>query len=407
MPRQLYTRAAGCQRRGSRPEVPGPRFQTEETTLRLSYSSIDTYETCPARFRYQYEDRLPRSPSPALAFGDSLHRALHLFHARPVPVAPTLPELLEMLDVAWVSEGYRDPSEEEAYRAHGRQVLARYHQDNAEDYRIPAAAEFRFTIQVEGVEVAGVIDRMDRIPGGGYEIVDYKTNRRLPPRARIDRDLQLSIYHLAAREIWGIEPERLTLYFLLPGQRMTTTRTRRDLDGLRRRIAVVAERIAAGRFEPRPNPLCDWCDYQALCPVFRHRVEQERGDPAPRMTEVVDEWIALKREARRIYRRLDELAGSIHAFCEEHGYRRLFGSDGTAIDRRPQHVTAPIDEEVRRVLEPLGLWERVRSVDPAKLHELIESRTLPPDVEDRLLASREEVRTRHDLYLREPEHVRR
>ena len=125
------------------------------------------------------------------------------------------------------------------------------------------------------------------------------------------------------------------------------------------------------------------------------------------MTAIVDEWIGLKRQGREVYRRIDELGGLIHAFCDEHGYRRLFGTDGAAIDRRPQHVTAPVDEQVRAVLEPLGLWERVLSVDPAKLNALIESRTLSPDVEDRLLASREEVRTQHALFLKEAERARR
>ena len=27
--------------------------------MRLSYSSIQTYETCPAKYRFQYEERLP------------------------------------------------------------------------------------------------------------------------------------------------------------------------------------------------------------------------------------------------------------------------------------------------------------------------------------------------------------
>jgi len=375
--------------------------------MRLSYSSINTYETCPAKYRFQYEDGLPSAPSPALSFGDSLHQALHRFHSRPVPVAPSLDELHEILDAVWVSDGFRDVSEEQTYLAHGRQVLAQYHRENADSYRIPAALEFRFQIEVEGVAVSGVIDRMDRIPGGGYEIIDYKTNRRLPPQSRIDEDLQLSIYAMAAREVWGIEPERLTLYYLLPGQRMSTTRSAKDLDELRRRIATVAQRIEAAKFEPRQNPLCDWCNFQASCPLYRHRYEREEGDFAPRMTEIVDEWISLKRRGREVYRRIDELAGPIHAFAEEHGYRRLFGSDGAAVDRRPQHVTAPIDEQVRAILEPLGLWERVVSVDPAKLSALIESRKLPPDVEDRLLASREEVRTQHALYLKEAERARR
>jgi RecB family exonuclease len=375
--------------------------------MRLSYSSINTYETCPAKFKFQYEDRIPQASSPALAFGDSLHRALHMFHDRPVPVPPTLDELHEMLELSWVSDGFTDESEERMYREHGRQVLALYHRENAPSYRIPAALEFRFTIEIEGVQLSGVIDRMDRIPGGGYEIIDYKTNRRLPPQARIDRDLQLSVYHLAAKEVWGIEPERLTLYYLLPAQRMTTARTSADVDELRRRIATVAERIEAGKFEPRQNPLCDWCEYQPLCPLFRHRHEREGGDSAPRMTEIVDEWISLKRRGRDVYRRLDELAPLINAFADEHGYRRLFGTDGAAIDRRPQHVTAPVEDQVRAILEPLGLWEDVLSIDPSKLNALIESRTLSPEVEDRLLASREEVRTQYALYLRERERARR
>jgi RecB family exonuclease len=375
--------------------------------MRLSYSSINTYETCPQKFKFQYEDRLPTSPSPALAFGDSLHQALHRFHSRPVPVAPSLEELQEMLESVWVRDGFTDASEERMYLDHGRQVLSQYHRENAATYRIPAALEFRFTIEVEGVRLAGVIDRMDRIPGGGYEIIDYKTNRRLPPQDRIDRDLQLSIYALAAKEVWGIEPERLTLYYLLPGQRMSTTRTAADADELRRRIGTVAERVGAGMFEPRENPLCDWCEFQELCPIFRHREERRNGDPAPRMTEVVDEWIGLKRDGRRVYRRIDELAALINAFCDEHNYRRLFGTDGAAIDRRPQHVTAPDEVKLRAVLEPLGLWERVLSVDPAKVNTLIESRTLSPDVEDAVLASREEVRTQHALFLKEAAKVAR
>src|SRR4249919_315997 len=82
---------------------------------RLSYSSISLYERCPQAFKFQYEDRLPTSSSPALAFGDSLHRALHRFHDRPVPVPPSLDELQEMLVGEWISDGYRDPGEEQLY----------------------------------------------------------------------------------------------------------------------------------------------------------------------------------------------------------------------------------------------------------------------------------------------------
>lgn len=372
--------------------------------MKLSYSSINAYETCPAKYRFQYEDRVPTAASPALAFGDSLHRALYLFHDRPVPVAPSLGELWSALDDVWVSRGYRDEAEERLYREHGREVLARYHRDNADEYRIPAALEFRFQVEVEGVTLSGVIDRMDRLPGGGYEIIDYKTSRRLPPRARVDRDLQLSLYHLAAREVWGIEAERLTLYFLLPGERMSTGRTASDVHDLRRRVATIAERIDAGMFEPRENPLCDWCDYQRLCPLYRHRFEQ--ATTPPKVATIVEEWVRLKREDRERWRRLEELGATIRAYAHEHGLGRLYGSDG-AVQIVDRVETAPDAERVRALLEPLGLFGSVLTVDPKRLQELVESRTLPPSVEEALLSSREEVRTIKALYLRDGDRSRR
>ena len=77
------------------------------------------------------------------------------------------------------------------------------------------------------------------------------------------------------------------------------------------------------------------------------------------------------------------------------------------MDRRPLHVTAPDADRIRRILEPLGLWEQVVAVDPKKLSSLIEGRALPPDVEDALLASREEVRTQYSLYLKDRARARR
>jgi RecB family exonuclease len=325
--------------------------------MHLSYSSISAYETCPAKYRFQYEDRVPTAPSPALSFGDSLHRALYRFHDRPVPVAPSLEELWAILGDVWVSQGYEGPAEERRYQDHAREVLARYHRENASSYRIPAALEFRFRIEIEGVDVAGVIDRMDRLPGGGYEIVDYKTNRRLPPRAAVERDLQLSIYALAAREIWGIDPDRLTLYYLLPGERITVDRSGLELDRLRRRIATVAERIGAGRFEPRENPLCRWCDFQALCPLFRHRFERDRTPP--KIGEVVEEWIRLTREARDRDARRGRLGAVIRAYADEHGLSRLFGADGAV---QVEDAPPSIRDDVRpgKVLALRDVPERAR-----------------------------------------------
>jgi hypothetical protein len=47
-----------------------------EGRVRLSFSRIERYETCPRQFRYTYVDRLPGIPGPNLSFGSSIHNAL-------------------------------------------------------------------------------------------------------------------------------------------------------------------------------------------------------------------------------------------------------------------------------------------------------------------------------------------
>jgi hypothetical protein len=126
----------------------------------------------------------------------------------------------------------------------------------------------------------------------------------------------------------------------------------------------------------------------------------------PRIGEIVDEWIALKREDRVRWRRLEELGATIKAYAEEHDLRRLYGTDAAvSVVHRVEAASDP--RTVRRALEPLGILDEVLAIDPKALDRLIQSRTLPPAVEDELLSSREEIRTTKALYLKEPDRSRR
>ncbi|MFY9588200.1 MAG: PD-(D/E)XK nuclease family protein [Actinomycetota bacterium] len=373
-----------------------PEKEVEETPIRLSYSSISTYELCPLQYKFRYLEGKPGRRTPALGFGESLHEALRRFHAQPVPVAPSVDTLLAYLDEAWDTAAYRSEKEERAYHAHGREVLTAYHRDNAPAFRVPVALEQRFQIDVDGVKVSGVIDRMDRHPDGSYEIVDYKTSRRLPPRRFVESDLQLSIYYLAAWEVWGILPSRLTLYFLLPGQPMTVARTPEDLDATRARIAEVAAGIRSGAFAPKENRLCDWCDYQASCPLFAHRFDRE--ETPVDIGSAVDEWITTKRRLRADAARVEELSETIHRYCESTGLERLFGDDG-AVTRYQRSEAVYHEESVRRALEPLDLLDRVTQLDAAALDALLES-GLPDEVAAALREARTEQIV-HALRLRD------
>ncbi len=235
--------------------------------LRLSYSAVSAYEKCPLSYRFQYIDGLEVEPSPYLSYGRSMHEALEWLYGRDVPDPPSLDELISYLDSCWSSEGYADSEEEGSYLHHARDVLAQFYHKNIGDFRLPLAVEERFEIDMGDFILSGVIDRVDRHPDGSYEIIDYKTNRRLPELKRLREDLQLPIYQLACGEVWGITPSKLTFYYLVPNQRYSTKpRDEQGLARVKERLTLVADSISEGIFPATPGHLCPWCSFEDVCP---------------------------------------------------------------------------------------------------------------------------------------------
>lgn len=235
--------------------------------IRLSYSAITLYERCPFAYRLEYVDGLKPEPSPYLSFGRTLHAVLQWMYDRDVPEPPSLEEVLSRLEECWEEEGYAGEEEEGSFRRHAREVLTAFYRRNHRDFNLPVALEHRFEVKMDGYVLTGVIDRIDRHPDGRYEVIDYKTNRRLPPLERLRDDLQLPIYQMACMETWGIRPSKLSFYFLLPNQKFSTRPyDEAGLDQVRERLSAAAEGIREGIFPPRRNRLCAWCSHRGLCP---------------------------------------------------------------------------------------------------------------------------------------------
>ena len=134
------------------------------------------------------------------------------------------------------------------------------------------AEEAEFTLVLDPgdgtppVRIYGEIDRIDRLPSGGIEVVDYKTGSPQSQKS-VHENLQLTIYALACRDALGLgTPERVTLYYTELGQRMSTTRTDDQLDAARAELVARARPIRAGAFHATPGAACRRCDYTAICP---------------------------------------------------------------------------------------------------------------------------------------------
>lgn len=304
--------------------------------MRLSYSAISTYLTCPLQYRFQYVEGRPGLPSPALSFGSSVHAALEWLYSVPTPHPATLDEHLEYLEKCWVSEGFESPEEEARYYFQARSTLELYYRNNitggAEGFKLPVALEHKFVVDLGFCDLSGVIDRLDRDATGAFEITDYKTNRRLPPARRLREDLQLPLYQVAAKKIWDVPVSRVTFHYLLMDHKASFVITPEREDEALHTVKSVAGRIEAGDFEPCKNNLCPWCDYAGDCPLYAARpLERKRAAaPALEVGQAVDELISERDRAASCLRRIEGLERIVTAYLEGKGVASVGGTRGSA-----------------------------------------------------------------------------
>ena len=133
--------------------------------------------------------------------------------------------------------------------------------------------ERRFSFVDGDVRMVGVFDRIDVVDGRGT-IIDYKTSSAITQEQadkRAVNSLQLILYAMAYRSIFGELPSQLELRFLTPEIVVgTASATEKTLTKAREQIAETAEGIRAGRFPGEPAyQACRYCAYAAICPARR------------------------------------------------------------------------------------------------------------------------------------------
>ncbi len=232
--------------------------------LLLSASDIETYRSCPLKYKFARVFRIPQEPTMNQRFGILVHQVLERWHAAH---GSSREELLALLDAGWRRGGFGDSEEERQFHAKAVASLHRYFERDADEGSEPAWLEKAFQFKLGPHVVRGRVDRVDRLADGGYELVDYKTGR---PRttAQLRDDVQLSLYAVAAREAWKVESSSEAYHYVLDDEKVRVPAEELDRDWILDTVARVGGGIQAQGFEPTPSPAaCSWCDYRIVCPA--------------------------------------------------------------------------------------------------------------------------------------------
>jgi len=347
--------------------------------MRISYSALDTYQNCSLKYKFQNIDKIKEPKSKEAVFGTLMHSTLKFIHT-PSLLPPKLEEALDFFSKNWNSNVFENELEERSAFSQGVAMIQDYYKkNNIADFNI-VDLESRFAIEIDSPNnkdkhiVSGIIDRIDKTEDG-YEIIDYKTTKKMPSQEKVDNDLQLSIYLNAFLSRYPKEIERLdkiivSLYYLKHGVKLSSTRTVEQLKNATNLFLEVITAIEEGNFEPNVTPLCDWCGYQKICPMWKHKFKEARKIDTEEVNAAISDYINLKSAVTSTKTRLAELQEKIANYMEQEGVDRVFGEEG--IIAQSIRRTYKYDEKrLRDILEPLDKWEAVLKVDGIALRNIL------------------------------------
>ena len=245
--------------------------------LRLSASDIDLYRICPLKYKFARVFAIPQEPTINQRFGILIHQVLERFHAEELRSAEggvaeesgtgSLNRLITLFEAGWRRAGFGASDDELQYRDRAVSALTRYHERHQREATSPVWLERQFNFRIGPHQLRGRVDRVDRTPDGGYELIDYKTGDRAAAVAPAG-DVQLALYRLGAREAWQIEADVGSYWYVLQDERVPVPAQPDDAERVERTVLEVAGGIEGQDFEPRPAPeICSWCDYRLICPA--------------------------------------------------------------------------------------------------------------------------------------------
>ena len=363
-----------------------------------SHSQLSTYETCPHQYKLAYIEKIKIETEGIEAFmGSRVHEALEkLYRDLKVTRLNTQEEILNYYHQNWeknwneMVQIIRKEYSAEDYRGLGEKCIRDYYKryypfDQGRTLGLEENIYFPLD-EEKGYWIRGFIDRLTLCDHSILEIHDYKTAGRLPTQAEVNSDRQLAFYHMGVEGRWtDIREVRLVWHYLAFDTEIRSSRTPTELHQLRKETLDLIQRIESDRqFFPKEGPLCDWCDYQGLCPKRKHLIIVENLPLNEYLSEegvtLVNKYVELKERKRLLNEEVDvelaKLEEALYAYAQREELEAIFGSDHVAKIKVETKEKYPLKGEPNRklldeIIRKAGKWMEVSDLNPWMLARVI------------------------------------
>ena len=248
----------------------------------ISPTRLNTWLSCPLKFKIRYLDGIKWPTSPNLFLGKRVHDGLEFFYRRRkdgqrVAAAEVSNHIVKTWDDAADDEEMQFASrdDENALKQQAVRLVQTYLDRRDSDEGFPIAVETRLecplidpgTNNNLGIPLLGFVDLILEDDSGPV-IIDFKTSARSSAPLDVAHEIQLSCYAYAFRHVFGKVEKELQIRSLI---KTTTPKVEfhrdpaRDDTHFRRLFAVIRaylDDLHSERFVYRPGWTCSMCDFR-------------------------------------------------------------------------------------------------------------------------------------------------
>ena len=174
---------------------------------------------------------------------------------------------MQLFEAAWRRSGFGDSNDDLQFRERAVAALRRYWELDRDREGEPVSFERSFSFRLGPHLLRGRVDRVDRLPDGSYELIDYKTGKAKTDARAARGRAAVDLPDGRARGV-GLETSAQSYYYVLDNRKVPVAHSEEELDRVRGTVAEIADGIQAHNFEPKPSyELCSFCDYRIVCPA--------------------------------------------------------------------------------------------------------------------------------------------